>query len=68
MNKRVKKLLKWLIKGTFYNYVIAVSVESYFEFIIGGYLHLRYGQDLNNYGARYRGLEESFDQKFDSKY
>jgi hypothetical protein len=42
MKNPAKKFLKWLIKGTFYNEILAVAVESYFEFMIGGYLHLRY--------------------------
>ena len=68
VKERVKNLKKWLIKDTFYNQVIAVALESYFEFLISGYLHLRYSEDLVKYGATHRGLEESIDEKFDSQY
>lgn len=53
-SEKGKKLFKWLVKGTFYNQVFAICMESYFTFPISAYLHLYYSPEFNQYASGFR--------------
>ena len=69
-SKRAKKLLKWLLKDTFYNQVLAICLESYFSFPITSYLHLKFSPEFHQTLSEFqpRSLSASLDEeikKFD---
>jgi len=66
-SEKGKKLYKWLVKGTFYNQVFAICIESYFNFPIAAYLHLNYSPEFHESisGFRPRSLQASAGEKFE---
>ena len=56
-NKKAKRFLEWLIENTFFNQIIGILIESYFEFLTAAYLHLTFSGDLVTRGYVPRSLE-----------
>ncbi len=38
-NKNIKMIYKFLVKGLFFNQIIRISMEAYFEFFLIGYMN-----------------------------
>ena len=43
--KYAKRLMDYLYEGTFFNQILSILLESYFEFLLAAFLHLNYTND-----------------------
>lgn len=64
---KAKKLFDWLVKGTFFNQIFAICIESYFAFPISAYLHLTYSPEFLETKSNFfpRSLKSTITNRFE---
>jgi len=68
--------MNYLYEGTFFNQILSILLESYYEFLLAAFLHLKYTNDQRTIGLQPRSLKEdavssSFEEtheEFSEKY
>ena len=50
--------MKYLYEGTFFNQILSILLESYYEFLLAAFLHLKYTNDQRTIGLQPRSLQE----------
>lgn len=55
--KPINKLQAYLHEGTFFNQLLSILLESYFEFLLSAYLHLKFTDDHKTIGLQPRSLQ-----------
>jgi len=51
-------LINYLYEGTFFNQILSILLESYYEFLLAAFLHLKYTNDQRTIGLQPRSLKE----------
>jgi len=51
-------LINYLYEGTFFNQILSILLESYYEFLLAAFLHLKYTNDQRTIGLQPRNLQE----------